>query len=68
MKKIRVVHHSNQFGLGGTEKDMLLFLKYMDKEIFEVHAAARKHPVPLHRIALDKIRSALGSRKAKARL
>lgn len=68
MKKIVVVHHSNQFGLGGTEKDMLLFLKYMDKNVFEVHAVTRKHPVPRRRVALDKVRAAFGSKKARARL
>ncbi|OGR84604.1 MAG: hypothetical protein A2901_04925 [Elusimicrobia bacterium RIFCSPLOWO2_01_FULL_54_10] len=68
MKKIAVIHHSNQFGLGGTEKDMLLFLKYMDKSVFDVHAIARKHPVPLHRVYLDRIRGAMGSRKARYRL
>ncbi len=68
MKKITVVHHSNQFGLGGTEKDMLLFLKYMDKSVFDVHAVAKKHPFPPHRIFLDNIRGALGSKKAQYRL
>ncbi len=47
---------------------MLLFLKYMDKSVFDVHAIAKKHPFPPHRIFLDKIRGALGSRKAKYRL
>lgn len=68
MKKIIVVHHSNQLGLGGTEKDMLLFLKYMDKDIFYAHAIAKKYPVPPHRVILDRIRGALGSRNARWRL
>ena len=68
MKRITVVHHSNQFGLGGTEKDMLLFLKYMDKDIFDIHAVAKKHPVPTHRVFLDRLRGALGSKKARWRL
>ena len=63
-----MIHHSNQFGLGGTEKDMLLFLKYMDKNLFEAHALTRKVPVPPHRVFLDRVRAALGSRKAETRL
>lgn len=66
-KKITVVHHSNQFGLGGTEKDMLLFCKYHDKSLFDVHAVAKKYPVPRHREVLDSIKAALGSESAKAR-
>ena len=66
-KKITVVHHSNQFGLGGTEKDMLLFCKYHDKDVFDVHAVARKYPVPPHRLLLDRVKSALGSESARAR-
>jgi len=65
--KIRILHHSNQLGLGGTEKDMLLFCKYLDKELFEVHAIARKYPVPPHRIWMDSIKAFLGSKKAQAR-
>ena len=65
--KIVVVHHSNQLGLGGTEKDMYLFCKYLDKDIFDVHALARKHPVPRHRVLFDQLKSGLGNKNAKAR-
>src|SRR5258708_39344187 len=67
MKKIKIIHHSNQLGLGGTEKDMQLFCKYMDKDVFEVHALARRHSVPPHRAFLDSVKSFLGSEKASAR-
>ena len=67
MKKIRVIHHSNQIGLGGTEKTMQLFCKYMDKSIFDVHAMAYKYPVPLFKLRLNDIKAFLGSDKAKAR-
>ncbi len=66
-RKITVVHHSNQFGLGGTEKDMLLFCKYHDKDVFDVHAAARKYPVPPHRLFADSVKSFFGSESARAR-
>lgn len=67
MRKIVIVHHSNQLGLGGTEKDMQLFCKYMDKDRFEVHALAKRFPVPPHRRVLDFLRASLGNKKAKAR-
>ncbi|OGR83844.1 MAG: hypothetical protein A2902_02425 [Elusimicrobia bacterium RIFCSPLOWO2_01_FULL_64_13] len=60
MKKIVLVHHSNQLGLGGTEKDMLLFCKYFRRDVFEVHALTRRSPVPPHRVLLDRIGSAFG--------
>ncbi len=66
-RKITVVHHSNQFGLGGTEKDMLLFCKYHDKDVFDVHSVARKYPVPPHREFLDAVKSLWGSESARAR-
>lgn len=62
--KIIVAHHSNQLGLGGTEKTMQLFCKYLDKECFEVHALAPRFPVKLSRIWRDRIQSFLGSKKA----
>lgn len=67
MKKIIIVHHSNQLGLGGTEKDMLLFCKYLDKDVFDVHALTRKYPVPPHREILDNLKSMFGDKKATAR-
>lgn len=68
MNKIRIVHHSNQLGLGGTEKTMQLFCKYLDKDCFEVHALTRKFPVPPQRMWLDALKSFLGNEGAKARM
>lgn len=67
MEKIRVVHHTNQLGLGGTEKTMQLFCKYLDKSIFEVHAMAYKNPVSPIKARLNNIKALFGSEKAMAR-
>lgn len=67
MEKIRVIHHSNQLGLGGTEKTMQLFCKYLDKDIFDVHVITPKYPVPLYRLKLNTLKALLGSKKAKAK-
>lgn len=67
MEKIRIVHHSNQLGLGGTEKTMQLFCKYLDKSIFDVHAMAYRYPVPPLKARLNNIKALFGSEKAKAR-
>ncbi len=65
MEKIRVVHHANQLGLGGTEKTMQIFCKYMDKNIFDVHVLTRKHPAPLTEIWMTDIKAVLGRKKYK---
>ena len=67
MVKIRVLHHSNQLGIGGTEKTMQLFCKYLDKDRFEVHALTRRYPVPRHRIWSDSLKDWLGSEEAHRR-
>lgn len=67
MEKIRVVHHANQLGLGGTEKTMQLFCKYLNTDIFDVHVIAPKYPIPLYRLKLNTLKAFIGSEKAKAR-
>ncbi len=42
MKKIRVLHACNQLGIGGTEKTIQVFLKYLDRSRFEVYACGLK--------------------------
>lgn len=41
MAKIRVLHVCNQLDLGGTEKALQVFSKYLDKSRFEVYACGR---------------------------
>ena len=41
--KIRVLHVCNQLDLGGTEKTLQVFCKYLDKSRFEVFACGRKY-------------------------
>lgn len=41
MAKIRVLHVCNQLELGGTEKALQIFCKYLDKSRFEVFACGR---------------------------
>ena len=41
MSKIRVLHVTNQLGLGGTEKTLQIFCQYLDKSRFEVFACGR---------------------------
>lgn len=38
MKKIRVLHACNLLGIGGTEKTIQVFSKYLDRSRFEVYA------------------------------
>lgn len=66
MKKIRVVHHSNQIGLGGTEKTMQLFCKYLDKNIFDIHAMTYKYPVSPIKAWLNGLKALLGREKSIA--
>lgn len=40
-RKIRVLHVCNQLDLGGTEKALQIFCKYLDKSRFEVYACGR---------------------------
>jgi glycosyltransferase involved in cell wall biosynthesis len=40
VRKIRVVHFTNHIGLGGTEKTIHTFLKYLDRDKFDVSVAA----------------------------
>ncbi|MBP0125075.1 MAG: glycosyltransferase family 4 protein [Nitrospira sp.] len=42
MKKIRVLHACNQLGIGGTEKTIQVFSKYLDRSRFEVYACGLK--------------------------
>jgi len=67
MEKIRVVHHSNQLGLGGTEKTMQLFCKYLNKDIFDVHALTQKYPVSPYKIKFNSLKALLGNKKARSR-
>ena len=57
MGKIIVLQHSNQLGLGGTEKTMQIFCKYLDRSVFEVHALTQRFPVPLQRVARLAVRN-----------
>jgi glycosyltransferase involved in cell wall biosynthesis len=36
-KKITVIHHTNQLSLGGTEKTIQIFCKYLPKDIFNLY-------------------------------
>lgn len=67
MEKIRVVHHSNQIGLGGTEKTMQLFCKYLDKNIFDVYALSYKYPIAPQKVWLNNFKALLGNKTAKGR-
>ena len=40
MRKIKVVHFTNHIGFGGTEKTIYTFLKYLDRDKFDVSVAA----------------------------
>jgi glycosyltransferase involved in cell wall biosynthesis len=64
MEKIRVAHHTNQLGLGGTEKTMMLFCKYLDKSVFDVYTLTNKYPVSRRKLVLNALYAFLGSRKA----
>lgn len=67
MAKIRVIHHTNDLGLGGTEKTMQLFCKYLDKSIFEVHAMAPRFPVSPLKMRVNSLKAFLGNERAKER-
>jgi glycosyltransferase involved in cell wall biosynthesis len=67
MAKIKVVHHCNQLGLGGTEKTMQLLCARLDPERFEAHVLAPRFPVPPHRVWLNAAKALLGSRSARAK-
>lgn len=67
MEKIRVIHHTNDLGLGGTEKTMQLFCKYLDKSVFDVHAMAPKFPVSPLKMRINSIKSLLGNERARER-
>jgi glycosyltransferase involved in cell wall biosynthesis len=67
MEKIGVVHHSNQLGLGGAEKTMQLFCKYLDKSIFDVHVMAPRYPASPFKLRLNELKALFGSKKARAR-
>lgn len=67
MEKIRVVHHCNQLGLGGTEKTMQLLCRGLDPALFEVHALAPRSPVPASRVWLNSAKALLGVRSARAK-
>lgn len=41
MAKIRILHVTNQLQLGGTEKTLQIFCRYLDKSRFEVFACGR---------------------------
>ncbi len=42
MKKLRVIHYCNQLSLGGTERTMELFCKYLNHEKFEIFAVSMR--------------------------
>lgn len=42
MRKLRVVHYCNQLSLGGTERTMELFCKYLDPSKFEIFAVSKQ--------------------------
>jgi glycosyltransferase involved in cell wall biosynthesis len=53
-KKIRVVHYCNQLSIGGTERTMEIFCKYLDRSRFEVFAVSRiPHENLVKRIKVD---------------
>jgi glycosyltransferase involved in cell wall biosynthesis len=66
-RKIRVVHYCNQLGLGGTERTMEIFCKYLDPARFEVFAVARIPRESFVRRARVELGAAFGSRKARGK-
>lgn len=42
VKKIRVLQACNQLAIGGTEKTLQVFSKYLDRSRFEVYACGLK--------------------------
>lgn len=67
MNRIKVIHHTNDLGLGGTEKTMQLFCKYLDKSLFEVHAMSPRFPVTPLKMRINSIKALLGNERAKER-
>lgn len=57
-KKIRVVHYCNQLSLGGTERTMEIFCKYLDRTRYEVFVVSRRHREKL----ATRLRVELGAR------
>ncbi|MEW6056611.1 MAG: glycosyltransferase family 4 protein [Bdellovibrionota bacterium] len=56
-RKIKVVHFCNQLGIGGTERSMELFCKYLDHDKYEVFAVSKIYREPL----VKKLRIELGA-------
>lgn len=66
-RKIRVVHYCNQLSLGGTERTMEIFCKYLDRSRFEVFAVSRMHRESLSKRAKVTLGAAIGVRAARAK-
>lgn len=66
-KKIRVIHYCNQLSIGGTERSMELFCKYLDKEKFDVHVVSRIHREKLLKRLKIELGALAGIMPAKAK-
>jgi glycosyltransferase involved in cell wall biosynthesis len=56
--KIRVAHYCNQLGIGGTERTMEIFCRYLDRSKFDVFAVSRIHRASL----IQRLRVWIGAR------
>ncbi|MBI3555852.1 MAG: glycosyltransferase family 4 protein [Deltaproteobacteria bacterium] len=66
-KKIRVVHYCNQLSIGGTERTMEIFCKYLDRTRFEVFVVSRIHRVKLTTRLRVELGARLGLRPARGK-
>lgn len=63
-QKLKVVHYCNQMGIGGTERTMELFCKYLDRSVFDVYAVSvYRTPPNLQRLKVE-LGSLFGNSKA----
>ncbi|MBI3544104.1 MAG: glycosyltransferase family 4 protein [Deltaproteobacteria bacterium] len=65
--RIRVVHYCNQLSIGGTERTMEIFCKYLDRAKFEVFAVSRVHREKLSLRLRVAVGAALGLRSARGK-
>lgn len=67
MKRLRVTHYCNQLSIGGTERSMELFCKYLDREKFEVHVISRLHREKFLKRVKIELGAVVGVMPAKAK-
>ncbi len=66
-QKIRVVFYCNQLGIGGTERSIELFCKYLNKDKHDVYVVSRiQNPSFLKKVRIE-VSSLLGFDSAKAK-